>query len=249
MFRIHAYSTALSIHSSQSLFHYNHSFSSLHSVVDKRSPLLVMMENTTDSLGLPEPVDADEDPKGADGGKDQGDSRDESRSIRAALPSPDTKERPSDGNGTSEVTFGRGECVSDGGSFEDGGGEEDEDFGPYAGTMGSGVDAKGFKAGDEDEDGDPSVGEGEWQVDKDLVGNGTGAVVSLDDPVNVGDCRVDKEREDKGPNVMSASPNVDVDGDQNSEDGEPPTDTVNDDCLSLIGKLIDEITEEKEMNE
>jgi len=105
------------------------------------------------------------------------------------------------------------------------------------------VDAKCFKGGDEYEDGDPSVSEGEWEVNEDLVGPATGLVIPAQDPVDMGGGRIDEQTEDESPDVMTVSPKVDIDGDEDGEDGEPPTNTLNDESVTSVGELIDEITE------
>lgn len=79
----------------------------------------------------------------------------------------DTKEGPGDSDGTSEITLGRGECVSSGGGLEDEEGEEDEDLGPDSGAVRVGVATECLETGEEDKDGGPAVVEGEGKVDED----------------------------------------------------------------------------------
>jgi len=105
------------------------------------------------------------------------------------------------------------------------------------------VDAEGFKGGYEDEDGDPSVSEREGEVDEDLVGPATSLVIPAQDPVDMGGGRIDEQTKDECPNVMTLSPKVDINGDEGSEDGESPTNTINDDSITSISELVNEITE------
>lgn len=114
-----------------------------------------------------ETIDALDDPESAEAGKDQRGGGNEARSIGTALVSVDTEKSPGDGNGTSEITFRRGEGVGGRGSLKDKEGEEDEDLGPDTGVVGLGVAAECFEAGQEDEDRGPAVVEGEGEVDED----------------------------------------------------------------------------------
>ena len=47
-------------------------------------------------------------------------------------------------------------------------------------------------------------------------------VILLDDPIDVAHCRADEERKDEGDDMVATSPNVDVDGLENQEEGEAP---------------------------
>jgi hypothetical protein len=76
-----------------------------------------------------------------------------------------------------------------------------------------------------------------------LVGPATGLVIPAQDPVDMGGGRIDEQTEDESPDVMTVSPKVDIDGDEDGEDGEPPTNTLNDESVTSVGELIDEITE------
>ena len=59
----------------------------------------------------------------------------------------------------------------------------------------------------------------------------------------MGGGRIDEQTKDEGPNVMTMSPKVDINGDEGSEDGESPTNTGNDDNITSISELVSEITE------
>lgn len=119
------------------------------------------------SFSLVESPNGNTNPECRKGCKDERSNGDKSTPTNTGLPRVDTEEGPSDGDCTSEITLGGRECVSDCGGFEDGESEEDEYFGPHSGSVRVCVTAKGFKASDKDEDGDPSVSEGEGEVDKD----------------------------------------------------------------------------------
>jgi hypothetical protein len=68
-------------------------------------------------------------------------------------------------------------------------------------------------------------------------------VILLDDPVDMGDRGINEQGEDKGPDIMTPSPNIDVNGDKDGKDWEPPSNTINDEDFSSIGELIKEIAE------
>ena len=74
-----------------------------------------------------------------------------------ALVREDGEEGPGDGDGAGEVAFWGRESVGGGCSFEEEGGEEDEYFGPDAGTGCESIDTKGFEEGEDDEDGCPAL--------------------------------------------------------------------------------------------
>jgi hypothetical protein len=195
------------------------------------------------SLSLVQFPNGNSDPKRREGSKDERNDGDESRSTMTGLSSKDTEKGPGNGNSTSEITFFGRECVSSGSGFKSEKGEEDEYFRPYSCGVSAGVDAECFEGGYEDEDGDPAVSEGEGEVDEDLVGPRTSLVVPLDDPVDMGGRGINEQRDDERPNIMTRCPNMDVNGDKDSKDREPPSNTINDQRLSSIGELIKEIAE------
>lgn len=69
---------------------------------------------------------------------------------------------------------------------------------PDAGLVVERRNTEGFERGQDDENGRPSVVERERQVDEQLVGDGAGRVMLLDDVVNVSDGGANQEREDEG---------------------------------------------------
>ena len=105
----------------------------------------------------------------------------------APLVREDGEEGPGDGKRGREVTLGGGEGVGSSSTLEEEETEEDEDLGPDTGGMGVGVDTKGLKRGEDDEDGGPSVPEREGKMDKELVSGSTWLMILLD---NVIDCKL-----------------------------------------------------------
>ena len=126
------------------------------------------MKNSADaSLGLVQPPSTSDNPEGAEDGKDETGDGDEFAGTTSALVGVDTKEGPSDGDGTGEITLWRGKGVCGGGSLEDEKCEEDEDLGPDTCSVGIGVASECLESSEEDEDGGPAVIEGEGKVNKD----------------------------------------------------------------------------------
>lgn len=208
------------------------------------------MENTTRlSLGDINAIETLEDPKGGEGRKDQAGDTDESTSTNTALTCPDTEKGPRNRNRAREVTFGRGKGVCGRGGLEDEEGEEDENLGPDACAVGVCVATKGFESGEEDEDGRPSVPEREGEVDKDLVTEVPSVMVLLDNVVNVRNGRAHEESKDERDDIVSAAPDIDVNGVENGEERETPADAVNDDFFARVGELVKEGAEEEKMDE
>lgn len=225
------------------------SFLLLNSLVsDERSTLFVVEETARAARGV-NAVDALDDPEGAEDGEDQGGDADESRSTGSALVSPNTEEGPGDSEGTSEITFRRGEGVGGTGGFEDEEGQEDEDLGPDAGAVGVSVDAECFEGSQEDEDGGPAVVEREGKMDEEFIAQVAGGVILLDDIVDVTDGRRDEEGEDEGDDVVSTGPDAYVEGVENDEQWETPPYTIDDHSLSGIGELEEDVTKQQEVNE
>jgi hypothetical protein len=216
-------------------------------VSNKRSTLLVV-ENATRATVGEQAVDALDDPESAEGSEDQRGNRDEARSSSAALVSVDTEEGPGDGDGASEVTFRRGEGVGGRGGLEDEEREEDEDLGPDASAVGEGVAAECLEAGQEDEDGGPTVIEGEGKVDEEFIAQVVGSVILLDDVIDMTDSRRDTEGENEGDDVVSTGPDAHVECVENCEDWETPSNTIDDDILSGIGELEDNVSEQQEVD-
>ncbi len=76
--------------------------------------------------------------------------------------------------------------------------EEDEDLGPDAGMLHGRVDAEGFKGGEEDEDGGPSVVEGEGEMNPDFVVQALGSMMAAHDVVYMRDGGGNEQSEDEG---------------------------------------------------
>jgi len=159
------------------------------------------------------------------------------------------KERPGNGDGTSNVTLWGGEGVGGRGGFEEQQRKEDKDFGPDAGLVDVSVDAKCLESGEDDENGGPAVVEGEGEVDPEFVIDVLATVRLLDDIVDVGDSGRDQESENEGDDVMLTSPDVDVDGVEGSEEREAPADTVDDGAFSVGEELVDHCAAEKEVDQ
>lgn len=60
-----------------------------------------------------------------------------------------------------------------------------------------GVVSKGFKGGEDNENGGPAVVEREWEMDEDFIGDALRLVEFLDDIVDVCNGRRDEERKDE----------------------------------------------------
>jgi len=105
-----------------------------------------------------------------------------------------------------------------------------------------------FEAGQEDEDGGPTVVEGERKVDEEFITQVVGSVILLDDVVDVTDSRRDAECENEGDNVVSTGPDADVECVENHEEWETPSNTIDDDTLSGIGELEDDVSEQQEVD-
>jgi len=209
-------------------------------VADERGTLFIM-QDTTDTASLEQSVNALDDPESTEDGEDERGGTDESATSWARLTSPDTEESPGDGNATSQITFGGGESVGCSSGFEGEEGQEDEEFGPSVSSVGGGVATKCFESSEEDEDGSPTVVEREWQVDENFIGQCVAGVMLLDDVIDVADRGADYQGQEEGDNVMATSPDVNPDDVENSEEGESPSNTIDDYLLASIGELIDDI--------
>jgi hypothetical protein len=71
----------------------------------------------------------------------------------------------------------------------------------------------------------------------------------LDDIVNVADRRADEQGEDERDHIVVASPDVDIDGIEDSQERETPSNAINDDLLASVGELVDDIAEQQEVDE
>ena len=59
----------------------------------------------------------------------------------------------------------------------------------------------------------------------------------------------DKEGKDPGDNVLAMGPDGDIDGIEHGKKREAPADTIDDEFLALVGKLVENETEKEEVNE
>ena len=73
-------------------------------------------------------------------------------------------------------------------------------------------------------------------------------MILLDHIVNIADGRADEEGKAERDDVPSPSPDVDVNRIEHRQEGETPPDPIDDRVLAGIGKLIDDITEEQEVD-
>lgn len=88
---------------------------------------------------------------------------------KRGLTSEDRPQTPRDRDGAGNIALGGRVRVRDAGALEEEEREEGEDFSGDAGVCVQGVDAKGFEARYDDEDGRPAVVEAEGQVDEDYM--------------------------------------------------------------------------------
>lgn len=84
---------------------------------------------------------------------------------------------------------------------------------------------------------------------KQLVAGAARLVMLLDNVVDVGDRAADEEGKHESDDVVAMRPNVDVDRVEDSEEGEAPANTVDNDRLAVGGELIKDGAEEEEVNE
>ncbi|CAG8672670.1 1369_t:CDS:2, partial [Acaulospora colombiana] len=82
-----------------------------------------------------------------------------------------------------------------------------------------------------------------------FVSDSTSLVVLLDDIINVADGRADEQGEDERDYVVVVSPNVDIDGVEDCQEREAPSNAVNGDLLARVGELVDDITEQQKVDE
>ena len=102
-------------------------------------------------------------------------------------------------------------------------------------------------------------------MDEKLIRRTSGLMVLFDDVINVGHGGTDEERKDEGcgesggrvkywrqwrertDNVVVASPKVDVDGIEHSEQGKAPGNSVDDDAFSVGEELVDDGAQEEQV--
>jgi len=129
-------------------------------------------------------------------------------------------------------------------------GEEYKDFGPNPSVMLSRIDTERFKCGQEDKNGGPPMPHGEWQVHEQLIADGLGGMILLDDVVDVADGRGNQKGKDESGDVMVVSPDGDEDGVEDGEEREPPGDSVDHNGLCMgRGELVDDGAKEEEVDD
>jgi len=204
-------------------------------------------QSTPGASSLPDADGSFHDPNEGQEGERKGRPVDE---LGGALVIKDCPQGPSNSNASREITLGRGERVCCGSSLQEEQGQEDKDLGPDTCGVHGGIDTKGLKGGQEDEDSSPSMPQRERQMDEQLVCNGLGGVMLLDNVVDVGDRGADEQREYKCDNVVVRGPQVDVDRVEDGEEGKAPGDSVDDDGLGVRGgELVDDGAEQQEMDD
>jgi len=86
-------------------------------------------------------------------------------------------------------------------------------------------------------------------MNKKLIGVGRCNVVFFDDVVDVSHSGANKERKDESKDVVTSSPEVDVDGIEDGKEREPPRDTINNCFLAIREELVYNSTEKQSMDE
>jgi len=86
-------------------------------------------------------------------------------------------------------------------------------------------------------------------MDEELIAVGRWSVVLLDDIVNMSHCRTDKQSKDESRDVVTSSPEVDVDGIEDGKERESPRDAIDNYSFTIREELIYDSTEKKEVNE
>lgn len=190
--------------------------------------------------------------KGALDDPDEGkDGEDEGRPVNEStggLVSEDRPQRPSDRDAGGKVTLGSGERVCGGGTLKEEECEEDEDLGPDTGAVGERVSSECLKGGENDEDGGPTVVEGEGEVDENFITKRLRRMMLLYDIIDVRDSAADEEGSNESKNVMTAGPEIDIDGVENAEERKAPRNAVDDDAFALRSKLVDDGSQKKCVN-
>jgi len=85
-------------------------------------------------------------------------------------------------------------------------------------------------------------------MDPQFIVKALAGVMLLHDVVDVTDTATNEEGEDESHNIMLAGPDVDVDTGEDSQERETPGDAINDGTLASREELVDDITEEEEMD-
>lgn len=158
-------------------------------------------------------------------------------------------EIPSNSDASGQITLGSREGVGGGCGLEEEEGKEDKDLGPDASVVGNGVNTERGECGEDDKDGCPAMVEGERKVDEDLVCRAGRLVILFDNVVDVGNRRGHEQGEDKCDDVVVRSPQVDIHCVENGQQGEAPRDALNDGAVTVLRELVQDSTEEEEMND
>jgi len=210
------------------------------------STLLVVEDRAGGAVADPVAVERLED--GEEGEDEEGERRPVDEGRRG-LVDEDGQQRPGYRNGSGDITLRAGEGVGRAGRLKEEEGKEDKDLGPNASLMAERVDAESLETGQEDKHGRPAVVEGERQVDEELIVQALGAVVLLDDVVDVRHGRAHQQGEDERNNVVMALPNSYVDGGEDGQEWVPPGDGIDDDTLAGIEELVNHREEKKQVDD
>jgi len=111
------------------------------------------------------------------------------------------------------------------------------------------IHTESLESGNEDEESREPVPQREGEVDEKLVGQVLGDMVLLDDVVDVRNSRANEQGKDESDDVVSLTPDVDIDGVEEDEEREAPVNAIDDGLLAVLGGLIDDGSEKKEVND
>jgi len=134
----------------------------------------------------------------------------------------DGPEGPGDSNGGREVAFRSREGICSSSTLKEEEGKENENFGPDAGGVVETTYTKGIECSNDDENGSPTMVEREREMNEKFICKRLGTVMLLYDVIDMRDRGADKESKDEGNDVMVSGPQVDVDGIEDTEEGETP---------------------------
>lgn len=157
-------------------------------------------------------------------------------------------EGPSNCNGGREISFGSGESVGSSRTLKEEKGEEHENFGPNAGVVVKLIDAESLETSEDDEDGGPTMVQGERKMDEELISQRFRDMVLLNDVVDVSYCGADKEGKDKCDDIVLGGPQIHVYSVENSEERKSPGNSVNDNTFAMGEELIDDGAEEENVD-
>jgi len=186
---------------------------------DERGALFVAEGYPALACAEDKPNSAFDDPDEGHDGKDERCPVDKSRRC---LVGEDGPEGPCNGDGGREVALRGRESIGSRGTLEEEEGKENEDFCPYASGKVQAAYTEGVECSDDDENGGPTVVKREGEMDEELISVTLGTVMLFDDVIDVSNSGADKEGEDEGNDVMVCGPQVDVDGVEDTKEGETP---------------------------